>query len=170
MIRRLLVLAGAAAAGWAVYNRFVKPKPSYVTDGGDDWPDSEPPRANVPAMTPEPPPPATESSEPAVSERIRALVGDDAGSGATTTRDADAGTSAGDATTTIAEAATITIDAAAETDTERPIKGNVRADGDKIYHVPGDPAYERTKAEERFATAEEAEAAGFRRAGHTRDS
>jgi hypothetical protein len=49
---------------------------------------------------------------------------------------------------------------------ERRVKGNVRHDGEKIYHLPGDPAYERTNAEQTFATAEEAEAAGFRRAGH----
>lgn len=48
---------------------------------------------------------------------------------------------------------------------ERAIKGNVRADGEKIYHMRGDPAYERVHPEKFFATPEEAEAEGFRRAG-----
>ncbi|MGH2587464.1 MAG: hypothetical protein ACRDJE_21315 [Dehalococcoidia bacterium] len=51
-------------------------------------------------------------------------------------------------------------------DPARAIKGNVNREGEKIYHVPGDPNYERTRAEQTFATAEEAEAAGFRRAGN----
>ncbi|TRY27962.1 nuclease [Brevibacillus sp. LEMMJ03] len=44
----------------------------------------------------------------------------------------------------------------------KPIKGNINAKGEKIYHVPGSPNYERTKAEVWFATEEEAKAAGFR--------
>ncbi len=48
------------------------------------------------------------------------------------------------------------------------IKGNVRSDGEKIYHMPGDAMYERTKAEQEFDSAEEAEAAGFRRVGSPR--
>lgn len=43
-----------------------------------------------------------------------------------------------------------------------PIKGNIRSDGVKIYHPPGDPSYERTRPERCFATAADAEAAGFR--------
>ena len=60
------------------------------------------------------------------------------------------------------------VETPASAEPERTIKGNVRSDGDKIYHMPGDPAYERTNAEEFFASAEEAEAAGFRRAGRPR--
>ncbi|MEE1132599.1 MAG: thermonuclease family protein [Caryophanon sp.] len=41
------------------------------------------------------------------------------------------------------------------------IKGNINAKGNKIYHMPGQPNYEQTNAEEMFCTAEEAEAAGF---------
>lgn len=48
------------------------------------------------------------------------------------------------------------------------VKGNVRADGEKIYHMPGDAMYERTKAEQEFDTPEDAEAAGFRRVGSPR--
>lgn len=54
---------------------------------------------------------------------------------------------------------------AASTDTApegKKIKGNINAKGEKIYHVPGSPSYERTRAEVWFATEEEAQAAGFR--------
>ena len=43
-----------------------------------------------------------------------------------------------------------------------PIKGNIRSDGTKIYHLPNDPTYARTHAEQCFATADDAQAAGFR--------
>lgn len=46
----------------------------------------------------------------------------------------------------------------------KPIKGNINSKGEKIYHLPGTANYERTKAEEWFATEEEAQAAGFRAA------
>jgi len=49
---------------------------------------------------------------------------------------------------------------------EKKVRGNVRANGDKVYHLPGDPNYDRVNAEQTFATREEAEAAGYRRAGH----
>lgn len=42
------------------------------------------------------------------------------------------------------------------------IKGNIRSDGERIYHIPGGASYERTKPEAWFCTEEEAEAAGFR--------
>lgn len=45
------------------------------------------------------------------------------------------------------------------------VKGNVNRKGRRIYHVPGDPYYGRTKPENWFCSAAEAEAAGFRRAG-----
>ena len=44
----------------------------------------------------------------------------------------------------------------------KPIKGNINSKGEKIYHVPGSPSYERTVPEVWFATEEEAQAAGFR--------
>lgn len=48
-----------------------------------------------------------------------------------------------------------------------PIKGNITAKGEKIYHVPGGAFYERTvieldQGERFFCTAAEAEAAGWR--------
>ncbi len=48
--------------------------------------------------------------------------------------------------------------------TDRRIKGNVNARGEKIYHLPGQSSYERTQPEEWFASEEEAQAAGYRRA------
>lgn len=42
-----------------------------------------------------------------------------------------------------------------------PIKGN---QGSMIYHVPGGGSYSRTRPEDCFATAADAEAAGYRRA------
>ena len=42
---------------------------------------------------------------------------------------------------------------------DRPVKGNLPS---AIYHLPGGPSYEATDPERCFATAEEAELAGFR--------
>jgi len=47
---------------------------------------------------------------------------------------------------------------------QRPVKGNINARGEKIYHLPGQSSYERTDSETTFATEEEAQQAGFRRA------
>lgn len=44
-----------------------------------------------------------------------------------------------------------------------PIKGNRSSSGEWIYHVPGGQFYDRTDPEECFATAADAEAAGYRR-------
>ena len=46
----------------------------------------------------------------------------------------------------------------------RPIKGNISSRGEKIYHLPGQSSYDRTDADETFATEAEAQAAGYRRA------
>lgn len=48
------------------------------------------------------------------------------------------------------------------------VKGNIRTTGEKIYHLPGDPSYEETIAEETFTSAAEAEAAGYRPAQQQR--
>lgn len=45
------------------------------------------------------------------------------------------------------------------------IKGNVNREGVRIYHMPNDPFYTRTNPENWFCTIDEAERAGFRRAG-----
>lgn len=46
----------------------------------------------------------------------------------------------------------------------KTIKGNINQAGEKIYHLPGQRFYERTKPERSFRTEEEAMAAGFRKA------
>jgi endonuclease YncB( thermonuclease family) len=43
------------------------------------------------------------------------------------------------------------------------IKGNVNKRGERVYHLPVDPTYARTKAENWFCSAAEAEKAGFAR-------
>jgi len=45
---------------------------------------------------------------------------------------------------------------------DHPVKGNIPAKGDKIYHLPGDNGYKATDPERCFVDAKEAEAAGFR--------
>ena len=45
------------------------------------------------------------------------------------------------------------------------IKGNVNAKGDRIYHLEGTRDYVRTKPENWFCSVDEAEKAGFRKAG-----
>lgn len=42
------------------------------------------------------------------------------------------------------------------------IKGNVRSDGTRIYHMPNDPSYSRVKPENWFCDVDEAVRAGFR--------
>ena len=43
------------------------------------------------------------------------------------------------------------------------IKGNVKPNGEKIYHVPGGRYYDALKADMLFYTEEEAIEAGFRK-------
>lgn len=43
------------------------------------------------------------------------------------------------------------------------IKGNIKSDGEKIYHVPDGAYYDQTEAEAWFKTEEEAQQAGFRK-------
>jgi hypothetical protein len=146
MMRRLIVLLAAGGAIYFVYTRFFRSPPVLVDDDWDLDFDSPPPPTPVSAAPADAPEAETDtaSTEP---ERIRALVGSDG------------------AETAVEDAPT---DEAAASETM--IRGNVRDDGEKIYHMPGDPTYSRTKAEQLFATAEEAEAAGFRRAGRPRES
>jgi methylphosphotriester-DNA--protein-cysteine methyltransferase len=42
------------------------------------------------------------------------------------------------------------------------IKGNINSKGEKIYHLPDDPSYNKTSAEMWFKTESEAKDAGFR--------
>jgi len=138
MIRRMIILVSLGAAGWFLYTRLLRPKPAYVDDWEDFAADDEE-RGDIADRASDTTADATAAAQggaDASVNRIRALVGDH-----------------DEAPTAVAAS-------------DRAIKGNVNRDGEKIYHMPGDPAYERTKAEQMFATAEEAEAAGFRRAGN----
>lgn len=44
------------------------------------------------------------------------------------------------------------------------VKGNINSKGEKIYHTPTSPSYEKTIPEEMFCTIEDAEDAGYRAA------
>ncbi len=136
MIRRLAVLLVLAALGWFLYTR-LRPRPAVVVgDEADLRPDDERGGFTHPTRGTAPTP---DAYRPA----------------------ANAAPAAPTAAAPQADNAT----EARATDTTGAIKGNIRPDGEKIYHLPGDPAYARTKAEQIFATVEDAEAAGFRRAG-----
>ncbi|HZQ37293.1 MAG TPA: hypothetical protein VFD32_15285 [Dehalococcoidia bacterium] len=63
-----------------------------------------------------------------------------------------------------AEQATERASNGAQAPADRRIKGNINSRGEKIYHLPGQSSYERTQAEEWFASEEAAQAAGYRRA------
>ena len=108
------------------------------------------------------PPPTPDAYRPAAEASPVASATPERGGGATLPAESSTAQSQRPQTTRVQE------QPAAEAGSQRTIKGNVRADGDKIYHMPGDPAYERTNAEQMFATIDEAEAAGYRRAGRTR--
>lgn len=43
-----------------------------------------------------------------------------------------------------------------------PVKGNIRPNGEKLYHVPGQVSYSRTHPERCFATEMDARNAGYR--------
>lgn len=43
------------------------------------------------------------------------------------------------------------------------IKGNIKANGEKVYHVLGGRYYKATKAEVMFKTEEDAQKAGFKK-------
>ena len=81
-----------------------------------------------------------------------------------------ASTCNGRPTSTTAGAAplpTSTSVAAQDVPVDCPIKGNITAKGEKIYHLPGDPSYDETritesKGENYFCSVAEAEAQGWR--------
>jgi len=47
--------------------------------------------------------------------------------------------------------------------TSPKIKGNIKPNGEKIYHIPSGKLYENVQAEVMFYTEEEAQEAGFRK-------
>jgi hypothetical protein len=194
MVRRLMSLLAVAAIGWYLASRFLRPKPASLGNDGESSPDAEQQGGVTARITAAASgaAAATRRAAQAPVDRIRSIVGDHgeespdgeravapAGDGE---EDAVVEMTGGSSSATgiaPATAATPSQEAGAppprgegaresvtSEDAEAPhIKGNIREDGDKIYHLPGDPAYERTNAEQMFSTIEEAEAAGYRRAG-----
>ncbi len=45
---------------------------------------------------------------------------------------------------------------------QRPVKGNINREGERIYHIPGQANYDRIDADMLFESEEQAQAAGFR--------
>lgn len=159
MVRRLVLLLALLGVAWLIVSRLRRSAADDWDEDepGDSWYGFAPPAgqagsgvqssvAGYAAAAPAPAPTAT-------PDAYQPAVGASPGTGgAAATGEMSPPVTPADATATGA----------------RPVKGNVRADGEKIYHLPGDPAYERTNAETLFGSAEEAEAAGFRRAGRPR--
>jgi hypothetical protein len=161
MIRRIILLLASAALGWFLVSRLRRPKEVYVGDEADPWPDAEggdfterSTEAAAGAMA--------VSSQPAETpvDRIRSIVGEGGGGmpEGEPVMPPEGGGEEPAATATL-------VGVAAMAEETGRVKGNINRDGEKIYHLPGDAAYERTNAERMFLTVEEAEAAGFRRAG-----
>jgi hypothetical protein len=150
MVRRIILLCVAAGVAWYIVTR-LRASQALSTSGGAHPPPA--PASGEPVESA----PGTDSSTTAATaraaphDRIRSIIGDPS-----------EGASDGSAPATH-----ISEDGGPRRDPGL-IKGNINRDGEKIYHLPGDPAYERTKAEQMFATIDEAEAAGFRRAGRRR--
>jgi hypothetical protein len=135
MIRRAIILASLAGAGWLLYSRLIRQRSPAVGDTAGPWPDDQ--RGGL----------------------------DDRVSGAEGEGFAIAAPSAPEPARTLQASGRV----APSAEPARTIKGNIRPDGERIYHLPGDPAYERTNAERWFVSVGEAEAAGFRRAGRPRE-
>jgi hypothetical protein len=187
MFRRIVLLLAVAAAGWYVVTRMLRPRDVYIGDDDDLWFD-EHQTGFADRVTDAASGPVVATRRPAQApiDRIRSIVGDNAGappeagaapdiadveavadmSGESSAPDFNAGAVGSDATTASSQESGATA-SATEAGT---VKGNINRDGEKIYHLPGDPAYDRTHAETMFVSAAEAEAAGFRRAGQRQSS
>jgi endonuclease/exonuclease/phosphatase family metal-dependent hydrolase len=86
-------------------------------------------------------------------------------------RAADLAGGPGDASGTPVSAAPRDASGPADAASARPIKGNISADGKRLYHLPTCPSYEETKidvadGERWFASESEALAAGWQKAGN----
>jgi trigger factor len=113
-----------------------------------------------PWVKPEPVEGETEGAA-AEAEASRADTGEAQTATAETAAPAAETTEAAQPETGAAEGGETEATAAGECPADRPIKGNADS---MIYHAPGSRAYARTIPEVCFATAEEAEAAGYRAA------
>lgn len=162
MVRRIVLLLAVAAVGWYVISRMLRPKEVDFDDDEYLWPDEQggtyPDRVSdmtSGAIA------ATQDLAQAPVDRIRSIVGEQAA----VTAEAASASDGADTAASSSQRDGAGQTAGADAGPAATVKGNINRDGEKIYHLPGDPAYERTHAEEMFRSAEEAEAAGFRRAG-----
>lgn len=153
MVRRLILLLSAAALGWYLVSRLRRPREDdfifdedgFAVEETRDGPAGQASDTTAGAGA------ATQAAVQAPVDRIRSIVGEH-----------------GEEQAAGEPAAPVTTEAAGAGEAQAGyIKGNVRNDGVKIYHLPGDPAYDRTNAEQTFHSIAEAEAAGFRRARQT---
>lgn len=177
MIRRVLTLAAGVGIAYVVVRQVRKRfGDNDADDFWDDFDEGEPVDP-TPGRSAEPPMQAASAqpsmqqapTPPTPPERPLAVVGESGG----THSSAQHGSPAADAAvpgTPDSMPRPLTPDDAGRftegvAEAEGMIKGNIRHDGERIYHMPGDPAYDRVNPEQRFATADEAESAGFRRAG-----
>jgi hypothetical protein len=176
MVRRVVLLLAVAAAGWYVVTRMLRPKEVYFDDDDDLWPDEQGGSfTDQVAETASGAVAATRHAAQAPIDRIRSIVGEHAAETPDTGSAPDTIVAAAAAPSSQESSAAPAADEAGQTpdaDAEQPgnVKGNINRDGEKIYHLPGDPAYERTHAERMFGSAEDAEAAGYRRAGQRHNS
>jgi hypothetical protein len=166
MIRRMILLLSIAAVGWYAITRLLRSRPASLGDDVEAWPDEQ--QGGFAERVTEKASGAvavTRRAAQAPMERIRSIIGEHEGS---TQEDAAEVVTDGEGAATpespieAVEGGGAADAAVAQTGA---VKGNINRVGDKIYHLPGDPAYARTKAEHLFASAKEAEAAGYRRAG-----
>jgi hypothetical protein len=183
MIRRIILLLTIAAIGWYAVTRLLRPKEVPIGDELEPWPDEQ--QEGFAERVTEKASGAvavTRRAAQAPVARIRSIIGEhgpdtpeaEAGADATADVERQAADGSSAATATSSQPGTVAVSqdggdgqTADSTGTQTgTVKGNINRDGEKIYHLPGDPAYERTKPERMFASAEEAEAAGYRRAGH----
>ncbi len=150
MIRRLLILAGLLAVGLYTYRRLVLRRalaPAAEPPTAEETPRERGVSRPVVRVLAEAAEVARRAAErarealPLGRERGEDESGEQAQPGAGAPRGAQA----------------------AATEPAPLIKGSVR-DGERVYLLPGDPGYETTPADHWFASPEEAEAAGFRRA------
>jgi hypothetical protein len=174
MFKRMLLISALAAIAW----RFLKRRRHH--DEGVGNPAKLPPSIGPPPedMAAGYAPSAAEHNAPAVEDRYRPAA-QPAGFTGSPVRTPDTGPyqppavapaqpDTGDETAPPAgrasEANGGSAAAAAGGLPARPIKGNEHG-GKRLYHLPDDEGYDQVIEERRFATPEEAEAAGYRRAG-----
>ncbi|MGD9895159.1 MAG: hypothetical protein AB7U18_28065, partial [Dehalococcoidia bacterium] len=161
MVRRLMLLLAIAAVGWYAFSRLLRPKEVVIDDDDFLWPDEQ--GGGVKHQISETASgavAATRRAAQAPIDRIRSIVGEHAAEAPEAGPASDTLAGAGAAASSLeSDAAPADDGTASAVEEAGTVKGNINRDGEKIYHLPGDPAYERTHAERMFASAAAAEAA-----------